>query len=388
MPKVLHILTRLIRGGADESTLATVSGLGEYGFETTLLIGGDSDKEYAAEATEIADVRYEPFLRRDVKPFSDIMALYKLYKTLKNENYTIVHTNTAKAGILGRLAARMAGVPIVVHTVHGITFHDFRHSAIREIFITLERIAARLTDRFIAVGKDLQDYYLEHRIGDSKQYRVIHTGMDLDKFLEAGKNSHSINSMKRQEFGFSPEDRLIGVVSRLDPGKGQQFLLQAAPQIIRRFPQTRFLFVGDGKYRTTYEKTVRDLELENHVKFAGFRSDVEKMISLFDIAVFTSLWEGLPRVIVQYAAVGKPIVAFDIKGVSELVKHGINGFTVPVKDVDGLTRQILYLLENPIEAIRMGKNGQSLVDRSWETEAMIRQIAQEYQNLLRKRIDE
>ncbi len=198
MVKVLHILTRLIRGGADESTLATVAGLGQHDFEATLLIGDDSDRSYVEEAVKVADVRYEPHLRRDIKPISDIAALYKLYKILKSGEYTIVHTNTAKAGILGRLAAWMAGVPIIVHTIHGISFHDFRHAVIRTLFIAFEKLTAKMTDTFIAVGKDLQSHYLEHGIGRSEQYQIIHTGMDVEKFLEAGRRGHSINLTKRQ----------------------------------------------------------------------------------------------------------------------------------------------------------------------------------------------
>ncbi|PID58123.1 hypothetical protein CSB45_05400 [candidate division KSB3 bacterium] len=385
MIKVLHILTRLIRGGADESTLATVAGLQDYDFKATLLVGNDSDAGYVAEALKVADLRCEPFLRRDIKPFYDMAALCRLYKILKQEQYTIVHTNTAKAGILGRFAAKMAGIPIVVHTVHGVTFHDFRHSSLRKLFIAFEQMAARLTDQFIAVGKDVQEYYLAHEIGCAEQYQVIHTGMDLERFFEAGKLSHAHKCAKRRELGLSLDDRLVGIVSRLDPGKGQQFLLQAAPQILSRFPQARFLLVGDGKDRAVLEQMIRDRHLHDYVVCTGFRADVEEMIALFDVAVFTSLWEGLPRVLVQYAAVGKPIVAFDIKGVSELVRDGFNGFTVPVKDSDSLAAQILCLLEHPAKAIQMGQNGHALIDNSWNTESMVRQIAQTYQTLLTKK---
>jgi glycosyltransferase involved in cell wall biosynthesis len=174
---------------------------------------------------------------------------------------------------------------------------------------------------------------------------------------------------------------VIGNVSRLDAGKGQQYLLQAIPRIVARFPNAKFLFVGEGKHRQMFATIARELQIEQHVIFTGFRSDIEEIMAIFDVAVFTSLWEGLPRVIVQYTAVGKPIVAFNITGVRELVRHGINGFTVPVKDVERLAKRIIYLLENPENSKNMGRSGRQFLDESWEVDVMIARIAQEYQLL-------
>lgn len=382
MVKVLHILTRLIRGGADETVLLIVMGLNPHDFEATLLVGSDSDQQYVAEASDAATILIEPSLRRDVKPISDLRALYRLYRFIRDGKYDIVHTHTAKAGFLGRLAASMAGVPIIVHTVHGITFHDFRHPIVQTLFIIFEKVAATVTDRFIAVGEDLKEYYLQVGIGKPERYKVIHTGMNLNRFLNAGELPEEFIRRKRQEFYIEPTDIVIGHVSRLDTGKGQQYLLQAIPQIVARFPNTTFILVGEGKHRKMFETMTRELHIEQHVIFAGFRHDIEEIMAIFDVAVFTSLWEGLPRVVVQYAAVGKPIAAFDIKGVSELVRNGINGFTVPVRDVGRLAKRIMYMLENLENSKNMGKSGRQFIDESWKADVMIAKIAQEYQLLL------
>jgi glycosyltransferase involved in cell wall biosynthesis len=385
MKKVLHILTRLIRGGADETVLFLLKGLPQHGFDVSLLIGGDSDTGYVHEASSYGRIVLETSLRRDVKPLSDLLALSRLYRHIRQGAYDIVHTHTAKAGVLGRFAAKMAGVPLVVHTVHGITFHDFRPPPVRMAYLLCEKFAARMTDRFIAVGDDLRRYYLSHAIGRPGQYTVIHTGMNLEKFRQASVLPDDLIRKKRAELHIQPEDRVVGLVSRLDTGKGQEYLLQAVPQIIRQHPQVKFLLVGDGPYRQKFQQMTTVLNIDQHVIFTGFRYDIEEVMTLFDIAAFTSLWEGLPRVIVQYIAVGKPIVAFDIPGVSELIHSNINGFTVPVRDGDRLAKRLSYLLENPDEARMMGQNGKRLLDDSWNVDTMVARIAREYQELMKEK---
>lgn len=386
MIKVLHILTRLIRGGADEAVVFIVTGLEAATFDVTLLVGGDSDPQYVQQVLPTTKLAIEPSLRRDVNPLSDLRAIFRLYRFIKQGGYDIVHTHTAKAGFLGRLAARLAGVPVIVHTLHGITFHDFRPSLEQAIYIFLEKVAATCTTRIIAVGADLQHHYLRHGIGRASQYTMIHTGMELERFFNAGKFSAEQQQQKRHSFQLTSTDRVIGVVSRLDTGKGQEYLLQAAPSIIERFPNVKIMIVGDGPHRKRLETLARQLDIASHVIFTGFRRDIEEVIAIFDIAAFTSLWEGLPRVIVQYAAVGKPIVAFEIPGVSELVTNGINGFTVPLRDTERFAQRMIALLENPEEANLMGQAGRQLIDESWRVEAMVQRIAQEYQSLLKETV--
>ncbi len=379
--KVLHILTRLIRGGADEAVVFTVSGLEQQGFSTILLVGGDSDRTYVQDVSREIPILVEPSLRRDVNPLSDVLALYRLYRHIKKARYDIVHTNTAKAGFLGRLAATLAGTPVIFHTIHGITFHDFRHPFVRALYILFEKITSVVTDRFIAVGEDVRTYYLRHGIGSPQRYTVIHTGMELERFFRAGTRSHHERRRIRNALQLAETDLVVGHVSRLDVGKGQHYLLQAAPTILDRFPNVTFVFAGDGPYREKFEGQARNLGIEQHVVFTGFRHDIEDIMAIFDVAVFTSLWEGLPRVMVQYAAVGKPVVAFAICGVTELIKEGRNGFAVPIKDVDKLTEMILYLLEHQEEARRMGLRGRQSLDESWQVEKMVARIIQEYRKL-------
>ncbi|MBD3343561.1 MAG: glycosyltransferase [Chitinivibrionales bacterium] len=385
MLKNLHIITRLIRGGADESVLSLVMGLEEAEYEVMLLVGGDSDPVYIEQYKEHVNILQEPSLRRNIKLFCDLLSFCRIYQYIKKEKFDIVHTHTAKAGFIGRIAAKLAGVPIIIHTVHGITFHEFTPPIRRTIYLAFEKIAASITDKFIAVGRDLQNYYLRNRIGRSEQYSIIHTGMDIERFYQAGNLPVNIIKKKRLEFQISSKSIIIGKVARLDFGKGQQYLIQAAPKIINHFPDAKFIFAGEGPYRKKLETMVKDLALDDHVLFTGFRRDIEEMIAMFDIAVFTSLWEGLPRVVVQYIAVGKPVVAFDIDGVAELVKNGVNGFTVPAKDVDQLAKRIIELLDHLPNSRIMGKNGRRFIDESWGIDRMVTEIDQEYQLLLKKK---
>ena len=382
MLKVLHILTRLIRGGADEAVLLSVAGLQARNFDVTLLVGGDSDQAYVTEAAQNMTICTEPALRRDVHPLCDLTALYRLVRRIKRGRYAIVHTHTAKAGFLGRLAAKMAGVPIIIHTLHGLTFHPFRPPIAQALYIFFEKMAAGVTDRFIAVGEDLRRQYVQKGIGRPAQYTMIRTGMDIDRFLQAGHLSVEVLRQKREEFGLTPADVVIGLAARLEPGKGQQYLFQAASQLVARFPHVKLLLVGDGPDRARLVNLVNALQLERHVIFAGFRRDIAEVIAIFDLAVCTSLWEGLPRVLVQYAAAGKPIVAFAIPGVVELVKNGVNGLTVPLKDVAGLAARLLFLLEHPADARNMGRAGRQGIDAGWRVETMLTRLIEEYHALL------
>jgi glycosyltransferase involved in cell wall biosynthesis len=207
----------------------------------------------------------------------------------------------------------------------------------------------------------------------------------LSQFFAVGRLTEEDIRGKRKELGIKPGDAVIGMVGSLEPRKGHIHLIEAAKEIVGDHPNARFLVVGEGFYRGELERAVQNQGLRDHVLFRGYRTDIAEVMATFDILALTSLWEGLPQVLVQAAAVGLPIATFEVEGAREVVKDGVNGFVVPLKDVDQLVEKIDYLLADLDRAREMGLRGRELVDDAWRVETMVRQTDALYQRLLRER---
>ncbi len=379
--KILHIITRLIRGGADENTILNIRGLEQDKFEVDLIVGGESDPAILAQLAGIKCTVISS-LKRNIFPWWDVIALLKLAYFIKKGRYQIVHTHTAKAGFLGRIAAKLSGTPIIVHTLHGTTFHDSINPVAKKIYIALERFVAYFTDKFLTVGDDLKNKYLDKKIGHLDQHTTICSGFDIAAFVETGRLTDAIRHQELNKIGISEDNIVIGTVSRLEPRKGHVYLFQAAKRIIDQFPHAKFLIVGEGYYRTKLEQQVEQLSLSDSIKFIGYRADIAKIISIFDVFLLTSLWEGLPRVLVQAAMLGKPIVTFDVEGAREVVKHGVNGFIVPLRDTESLAQKLLVLVGNLELARGMGRHGKEIVRDHWAATTMIEKTKHVYEELI------
>lgn len=383
-PKVLHIITRFVPGGADENTLLTIKGLQKHKYEVDFLVGGESDFSYLSKIKNINFIIIKE-LKRNTKPFDDLLAFFKIFRIIKINRYDIVHTHTAKAGILGRLAARLARTPIIIHTLHGVTFHDFLHPLTKNFYVLLEKIAGCFTDVFITVGEDLKRKYIAKNIAKSNKFITIRSGIELDKFVYYSQLSEEYRLREKERLGISKSDVVIGTASRLEPRKGHLYLLKAAEEIVKKFPNTKFLILGDGYYKCRLEQEVKNLDLTDNVFFLGFRQDIHKIFPLFDIFVLTSLWEGLPRVLVQAAAAGKPIVTFNVEGAREVVKEGVNGFIVPLKNVKVLIERLSFLIGDLSQAKHMGMRGREFITDSWDKDAMVEKTLALYENLINNR---
>jgi len=379
--RVLHLITRLIKGGADENTILTIRGLKKEDYEVDLMIGGESDYNFIENLDDIKPILVNE-LRRNINPAKDFIAFYRIYNYIKKHDYTIIHTHTAKAGFLGRLAAKCAGTPVIIHTLHGITFHNFLNIIVKNIYIFLEKWVGKFTDKFITVGDDIKQKYIAKHIAEPDKYITIRSGFDLQQFIQTGTLSHTERSFERQRIGLKPTDIVIGSVSRLEPRKGHIHLIEAASKIVTQNQRIKFLIVGEGSYRTYLEDEVRRRNLTNWIMFLGYRSDIARIMALFDIFVLTSLWEGLPRVLVQAAALGKPIVTFDVEGAREVVVHEKNGFIIPAKNESKLIERLLWLSQHIDRAHQMGLMGKNLINESWDYRIMVQQINNLYQELL------
>ncbi|MFQ5641938.1 MAG: glycosyltransferase family 4 protein [bacterium] len=377
--RVLHVITRFVKGGADENTFHTIKGLEAGNFAVDLATGEESDFSLLEELN--LDYVVVKGLKRNISPLNDIKAFWRLYKMMRIREYQIVHTHTAKAGFLGRTAAKLAKTPVIIHTLHGITFHDFLNPLLKQFYLWVEKVAGLFTDRFVTVGDDIKETYIEKRISKPENYVTIRSGMSLHRFIEAGHYSAPTKQNVKADFGITNGEILIGTACRLEPRKGLDYLLRAAKELTRKYSNIRFLIAGDGFKKDELLLEVEKLNLADSVRFLGFRDDIHNFLSVLDIFTLTSLWEGLPRVLVQAAAVGKPIVTFDIEGATEIVKNGVNGFVVPVKNVSELVDKISYLIENPEQANYMGESGKDIVGDAWDAEIMKAKISKLYDEI-------
>ncbi|HXI90752.1 MAG TPA: glycosyltransferase family 4 protein [Blastocatellia bacterium] len=381
--RVLHIITRLIVGGAQENTLLSVEGLDRLPeYEVTLVTGVDNGPEgdlleRARRTTRLVIV---PELGRSINPLSDVAASYKLYRLIRTGRYHIVHTHSSKAGVLGRLAAKLAGTPIVVHTLHSLVFHDYQPWLVNRLWWAVKMLCAPLTDHFISVSSVISQKAIAAGIGRPEKFTTIYSGMELDWFLDSKVDPAAV----RREFGIPEDAPVVGKIARLFSLKGHDQLLDAAPEIVRRHPNVRFFLVGDGLLYEHLRSRAREAGILDNFVFAGLipRERIPEMIAGMDVVVHTSLREGLARVLPQALAMGKPCVSFDLDGAPEVVIPGETGFLVKPGDVRELADAISELLANPQLRARMGEAGRHRVDPAFRAETMVEQIASVYQLLL------
>ncbi len=378
--RMLHVITRMIRGGADENTLATVKGLDPRRYHVDLAVGADSELELL-HGLEGIGVHVVLQLKRDPDPLRDVAALFALARLIRRNRYQVVHTHTAKGGFLGRLASAMAGAPIIVHTVHGVTFHEHLSPFTRAFYVLLERIAARFTHQFVAVGEDVMNQYVRAGVGTSSAYETIYSGMPLDDYFDAGRMPASEREALRAELQLAPGHQAVTMVARLEARKGHGYLFEAVRRLRHRHPKMRVLLVGEGALRMALESQCRALGIADVVRFLGHRTDVPRVLAASDISVLTSLWEGLPRVLVQAAAAGKPILTFDVEGAWEVVRDGRNGFIVQSRDVDAFARRLEQLLSDRERARRLGEAGRDQIGSQWTIETMLDRLDRLYQRL-------
>jgi glycosyltransferase involved in cell wall biosynthesis len=380
--RVLHIITRLVVGGAQENTIATVLGLRRRsGVEAGLISGPTVGPEGSLEP----DVKripglltLVPELVRPVQPWKDWRALRRLERSLRAQRPDIVHTHSGKAGILGRLAARRAGVPVVIHTIHGPSFGNFQNGFSNLIFRTTEQYAARATTHFIAVAEAMKTHYLAAGIGRPEQYTKIFSGFPLEPFL-AAKNDPEL----RRQLGIAPDDFVVGKIARLFKLKGHDDLFAVAPELVRQNPKIKFLLVGDGEWRGRFENLAKSLRLEKHFIFVGLvpPSEVSRYVGVMDALVHLSLREGLPRALPQALAAGKPVVAYDCDGAREICLDGKIGFLIRLGDLTGLKNCLLQLAADAALRERFGQAGQRFVREHFAVEKMVDDIYRLYLKL-------
>lgn len=382
--KIAHVITRLIVGGAQENTIFTVEGLIKKGYKVDLISGPTKGPEGSLEdrvKEKGINLIIIKELVREINPFYDLIAFFKLLFIFRKNKYNIVHTHSAKAGILGRISAKIANPKsIVIHTVHGLPFHPYQNKILNFLYIFLEKIASFFTEHYICVGEIMKEKSLKAGIGKDFQYSVIYSGFELQPYFENIKKREIL----REKYGINENEKVIGMIGRLFYLKGQEYLIKAFKEIVREFPNTKLLLVGDGILKEKLEKYAKENKIYDKVIFTGLivPEKIPDYVSIMDILVHTSLREGLPRAVAQGFAGGKPVVAFDIDGAKEIVLNMKTGFLVPPCDINSLKEKIVFLLKHPEIAEKMGKEGQELIKRNFSVEKMVDDIEKLYVKFL------
>jgi glycosyltransferase involved in cell wall biosynthesis len=379
--KICHIITRLDLGGSAENTLLTVIGLHSRGYVVDIVCGRSdnppSPRETEALALGVRIIRINELVR-PIAPVSDALALIRLIRLMRENRYDLLHTHTSKAGIVGRIAGAMAGVPVIVHTPHGHIFYGYFSSLLTVIFTCLERIVTRKTHALITLtNKEKQDY-LARNIGAPGRIHPILSGIDLAPYLAP--------KPKRDEFrasiGLSSSDFVAGTVARLVPVKNHDGIVSAAAQIIRRCPDLRFVFIGDGELRVPLESRIRSLGLENRFVFLGWRNDISECLAAFDLFVMCSHNEGMGRAFIEAQASGVPVIGSRVGGVEEAVAEGKTGFLVDPEKPEELAGVLERLYTDRPQLARMSAACRAHVDPAFGKEVMVDKIDVLYRSLM------
>ena len=383
---IVHYITRLIIGGAQENTLLTVEDQHHlFGDRVTLITGPGVGPEGSLEQRARdggLDLQLIGSSQRAIHPWHDWQTYRQLIRMLRDMKPDLLHTHSSKAGIIGRAAAAKLKMPCV-HTIHGSAFHYGQSPLAHSLYKNLERWAGKRTDKFMSVCDSMTDQYVAAKVATRDKFVTVYSGFDVDPFLSPVRPPEQV----RAELGLKPEHVVIGKVARLFPLKGHEYIVRAAKEVIEQCPNVRFLFVGDGILRQGFEEELKSLGLRDHFIFAGLvpPSKVPELIHAMDIVVHTSVWEGLARVLPQGLIAGKPVVSYDVDGAKEVVITGETGILVPARAIPELSAALCQLASDPQMRNRLGKTGRLRFTDQFRHQTMTKQIRDVYAEVLNKK---
>ncbi len=377
--RVLLVITGLATGGATNVVLDIARHFKDRPeFDLHLVTGpippGRTDVTHLAYKMGIP-TQVVPSLINRIDPITNWKAVAALRRIMIEGKYDVVHTHSSVAGIVGRFAALAAGIPVILHHVHGWALHDGMSSLTRTLYLTLERLCAKFTDRIIAVSDADIRTGLSQRIARVDKFRLVYNGIDLEKFR------HDVSDKQiRAELGLDPHCKLVGMIGRLDEQKNPLDLIRAAAIVVKRYPKVQFVIVGDGPLRPACEQLISELNLKDKFFLLGFRNDVARILPILTIVAMSSLWEGLPLAFLEAMSAGKPIVANDIDGARDVVRNGETGFLVPPHQPQPMAEFILTLLNNASLRKKMGRVAQGYSDH-YSLQNMVENIESLYKEL-------
>ena len=372
--KVIHIITRLDKGGAAENTYLTYKLHNREKYEVKIITGLNKRD---------IEVILIPEFQREINLFLDLVAFYKIYKILRKEKPYIVHTHTSKTGILGRWAAKFAGVPVIIHTPHGHIFYGYFNKLLTLLFILIERLTSYITDYIITLTKKGKEEHIKFKIAPPSKFIPIYSGIEFEK-IKIKKDKIKI----KKELKIPDCSIIIGSAGRLEPIKGFIYLIKSAEIVLKELKREKIYFIvaGDGSLKEELQREVVERGIERNFKFIGWREDVYDIINISDIFVLPSLNEGMGRVILEAMYLGKPIIASKVGGIPEIVIDGENGLLFESQNYNELAEKIIFLIKNPDLLEKMGENSKNLVrKREFSAEGMVEKIEELYEKSISKK---
>lgn len=376
-----RVIARLNIGGPAQHVIHLTAGLPADRFESKLLIGREAPTEGSmADLAARAGVSpvIVPGLGRRLSPLDDLHALGFTYRFFRTFRPDVVHTHTAKAGAIGRLAARLAGVPVIVHTYHGHVFHGYFSPLVTRVFLGIERRLARVTTRLLTVSDSVEKELLRYGIAAPGDVSVMPLGLDLRRCLDVECRRGEL----RDELGMERETPLVGIVARLVPIKRHDDFVSAAMRVAAAAPTCHFLIVGDGERRAALEALVARSGLAARTHFLGWRHDLDRIYADLDVVVLTSANEGSPVSLIEAMAAACPVVATRVGGVPDLVEHGVNGLLVPPGAADAVADAVLELLADADRRSALGRAGRKRVYPAFSVERLLADVADLYAELV------
>jgi len=374
----LRAITRLNIGGPAIHAVLLTAALDDGAQFQSVLVAGttaphEGDMLDFARAHAVHPVML-PALGREISPADDLVSMARMVQLVRRLQPDVVHTHMAKAGTVGRLAARICGVPLIVHTYHGHVFHSYFGPAKTRVFLTIERALGLVTDRIIVVGDGQRAEIASFGVAPNDKLEPIRLGLELGQFLHAEDARGSL----RRDLGVAASTPLIGIVARLVPIKAHEVFLQAASRVLRDEPRAQFLVIGDGERRAELEALVDRLDIRDAVKFLGWRRDMVAVYADLDVVALTSLNEGSPVALIEALASARPVVATRVGGVPEVVIDGVTGLTIPPADPAAMAEGMLHLLRDRDLAIRLAAAGRRHVYPRYDSSRLVDDVRHLY----------
>ena len=354
--KVIHVITKLELGGAQKVTLMTLERLPRDRYELGLVTGPDGLLVDWATRIEGLEPVWMPSLIREVRPIQDLKALFSMLRLFRREKPQIVHTHSSKAGILGRWAARLAGVPFIFHTAHGFGFHDFQRPLVKRVYVWLERITSKITTKLVVVSYANAEKGERNGVFQRGDWILCRDAISVTEFMQPGPRRQKLS-----EWGIPNNKLVVGMIACLKPQKSPIDFVDVAARVLKENPQAHFVLAGDGELRPQVESRIEEHGIGRHFTLLGWQTDMPEVYRNLDIVVLTSLWEGLPCVFSEAMAGDLPIVATNVDGAREAIVDGENGFLHEPHDVEGMAKSVLKLLQDPRLRQTMGNRGKSRV---------------------------
>ncbi len=375
--KLLQILEATV-GGTRKHLTDLILNLDKTKFQVTLICSTLRDKTYREDIDKMVKSGGQVEIiqmYRKIHLLADFIALLKMYSLMRRERYDIVHAHSSKAGFLGRLAARLAHIPVIIYSPHAYAFQSYRFGMLKFFYKILERFVGLFTDLIVAISESEKGITIDNRIIDPGKIVVVENALNLDDF------EFDVDiDIEREKLGIQPREKVVITVGDFRPQKGYPYFIKSCAEVVKTVPNSKFLLVGKGRMRDRLETLVQYLGLNKRFLFVENCQDVRVLYMISDLFVLSSLWEGLPYAVLEAMATGKPVVATDIGGVRDVVKDGITGYLVPPKDTARMAKTIVELLNNPDKAEGMGEKGRLEIEKRYQLRQRMRKIEALYEN--------